>query len=152
MEWWTAGQANSSRRHMPYAIRPTSFQIHATIITKLSIAVMKTIHCLFVLTIASARALTVHIVKQSRASSRLFSKEETQQEILNQLNEAYHYEGRLPSGGRDHRCGFVCIVGAPNMGKVSGLNGWRMFVSENMVLLTFATLNANIVDIDECVA
>jgi hypothetical protein len=73
-----------------------------------------------VLTIASAGALTLKFPQQSRTGTRVFGKEETQQEMLNQLDDVYEYEGRLPSGGKDHRCGFVCIVGAPNMGKVSG--------------------------------
>ncbi len=81
---------------------------------------MKTVQCLLVLTIASASAFTFKFTQGSRAGTRVFGTEDTQQEILNQLDDAYQYEGRLPSGGKDHRCGFVCIVGAPNMGKVSG--------------------------------
>mmetsp|Transcript_3127 Transcript_3127/g.4626 ORF Transcript_3127/g.4626 Transcript_3127/m.4626 type:complete len:415 (-) Transcript_3127:1615-2859(-) len=44
-----------------------------------------------------------------------------QREILNEL-DAFQYEGRLPAGGDGHRCGFVCIVGAPNMGKSTIMN------------------------------
>jgi hypothetical protein len=82
---------------------------------------MRSIPYLFLLAVVPVCALTTQspLPKISIATTRLFSKEERQREILNQLDENYQYEGRLPSGGKDHRCGFACIVGAPNMGKVS---------------------------------
>jgi hypothetical protein len=82
---------------------------------------MKSIQYLFLLTAVPVYGFQTQSLrpKLSIVNSRLFAKDETQREILNQLDERYKYEGRLPSGGKDHRCGFVCIVGAPNMGKVS---------------------------------
>jgi hypothetical protein len=73
--------------------------------------------CLLAGLVAAASSFTLQPSKT--VSTRVaLSKEDTQRELLNQLDESYGYDGRLPSGGEDHRCGFACIVGAPNMGKV----------------------------------
>ena len=80
---------------------------------------MRSIRYLAVSVITSASAFKLILSNASRNSFLLSEREGTHREILSQLDEVYKYEGRLPSGGQDHRCGFACIVGAPNMGKVS---------------------------------
>ena len=84
---------------------------------------MRSFQYLYLLTVVPVGALMIKSLrpKISIVNTKLFTKEERQREIRNQLDESYQYEGRLPSGGKDHRCGFVCIVGAPNMGKVSAV-------------------------------
>ena len=59
---------------------------------------------------------------------------QSQTELFQQLDEAaFVYEGRLPSGGQDFRCGYVCIVGAPNMGKSTLMNA---LIQEDLCVAT----------------
>jgi GTPase len=59
---------------------------------------------------------------------------QSQTELFQQLDDAaFAYEGRLPSGGQDFRCGYVCIVGAPNMGKSTLMNA---LIQEDLCVAT----------------
>jgi GTPase len=64
----------------------------------------------------------------------------SQWQLLQQLNASFDYEGRLPlmplsdsDKDNSYRCGFVSIIGAPNMGKSTLLNA---LLQENLSICT----------------
>jgi hypothetical protein len=44
------------------------------------------------------------------------------EDLFQELDSAFEYDGRLPMKDTDFRTGFVSILGAPNMGKVSPIH------------------------------
>jgi small GTP-binding protein len=59
-------------------------------------------------------------------------------ELVDKLDEAFTYKGRLNSGDKtihdlEYRCGFACIIGAPNVGKSTLMNA---LLQENLCITT----------------
>lgn len=50
------------------------------------------------------------------------SEADNDQELYRQLDETFDYQGRLKGSYTDYRCGFVSVLGAPNMGKSTLVN------------------------------
>jgi GTP-binding protein Era len=59
------------------------------------------------------------------------SSDQRTRDLVEQLDGAFSYEGRMPGGtaGRDYRCGFVSVLGAANQGKSTIVNA---LVGENL--------------------
>jgi GTP-binding protein Era len=114
-----------------FSIRQDSFVVSAARSTRKS-----TMQHLQATPEESLAAPDVDAVVSADTISTLKNSKAPKADLMKELNGSFQYEGRLEGEGYDNadfRCGFVSIIGAPNMGKSTLLNA---LIKEELCIAT----------------